>query len=92
MAPVERENQNDDEMDLINAEFESMVSGLSLDQSSPTTFLDELHAIEAADSDSKIYANPPHIKRSIHEKYQHLIASVKHWWSRNDTDGDGAIL
>ncbi len=31
-----------DERDLINAEFESIVSGLSLDQSSPSTYLDEL--------------------------------------------------
>lgn len=37
----------DDE--LIDAEFEAIVSGLSLDQSSPTTFLDELEDIEAAD-------------------------------------------
>jgi len=33
-----------DERELIDAEFESIVSGLSLDQSAPTTFLDELDA------------------------------------------------
>ena len=31
-----------DEQELINAEFESIVSGLSLDESAPTTYLDEL--------------------------------------------------
>ena len=31
-----------DERELIDAEFESIVSGLSLDESSPTTYLDEL--------------------------------------------------
>jgi carboxylesterase len=33
-----------DERDLIDAEFESIVSGLSLDESAPTTYLDELDA------------------------------------------------
>lgn len=32
----------DDEADLINAEFQSIIAGLSLDESSPTTYLDEL--------------------------------------------------
>ena len=33
-----------DERELIDAEFDSIVSGLSLDESSPTTYLDELDA------------------------------------------------
>jgi len=33
-----------DEKDLIDAEFESIVAGLSLDESAPTTYLDELDA------------------------------------------------
>jgi carboxylesterase len=37
------------ESDLVNAEFESIVSGLSLDQSSPNTYLDELDGIEQAE-------------------------------------------
>jgi hypothetical protein len=36
----------DDERDLINSEFESIVSGLSLDQSAPTSYLDELEKFE----------------------------------------------
>lgn len=39
----------DDERDLIDAEFEAIVSGLSLDQSSPTTYLDELDRPQADD-------------------------------------------
>ncbi|MEY3434206.1 MAG: hypothetical protein RL057_586 [Actinomycetota bacterium] len=35
-----------DENDLIDAEFAAIVSGLSLDESSPSTFLDELEEIE----------------------------------------------
>jgi hypothetical protein len=36
-----------DETELINDEFESIVSNLSLDQSAPTTYLDELENIDA---------------------------------------------
>ena len=46
---------NDDEMDLINAEFDSMVAGLSLDESSPRTYLDELEEIEKEEVESLNY-------------------------------------
>jgi carboxylesterase len=46
-----------DERDLINAEFESIVAGLSLDQSTPNTYLDHLDHLEREDSDGFI---PPH--------------------------------
>ena len=36
------EIENEDDSDLIDAEFQSIVAGLSLDQSSPSTYLDEL--------------------------------------------------
>lgn len=38
-----------DESELIDQEFESIVHGLSLDESAPTSFLDELENIEAAE-------------------------------------------
>lgn len=50
----ERTNQSD-EKELIDAEFESMVSQLSLDQSSPTTYLDEL---DARGDEHFIHPNP----------------------------------
>lgn len=39
----------DDERDLIDAEFDAIISGLSLDESSPTTYLDELDRPQAED-------------------------------------------
>jgi carboxylesterase len=48
------------ENDLVNAEFESIVSGLSLDQSAPTTYLDELDKFDQADR--FIPPNPGKIK------------------------------
>jgi carboxylesterase len=50
----ERTNQSD-ENELIDAEFESMVSQLSLDESSPTTYLDEL---DARGDEHFIHPNP----------------------------------
>ena len=35
-----------DEEDLIRSEFDSIVSGLSLDESAPTSYLDDLDRIE----------------------------------------------
>ena len=41
--------QLDSEQELVDAEFDSIVSGLSLDESSPNTYLDELEANTGAD-------------------------------------------
>jgi hypothetical protein len=48
--------RDDDDSELVNAEFDSIVSTLSLDQSSPTTYLDQLDAID--DSESFVAPNP----------------------------------
>ena len=85
------DGRNDDEMELINAEFESMVADLNLDQSSPRTYLDDLDDISKAER-SEIY-NPPAIKRGIHGSVVHLLESVKRWWKKPPRDGsDGAVV
>ena len=54
--------RKDDDSELVNAEFESIISTLSLDQSTPSTYLDQLDAIE--DSERFVAPNPdlPRIK------------------------------
>jgi len=54
--------RNDDDSELVNAEFDSIVSTLSLDQSSPSTYLDQLDAIDH--SERFVAPNPelPRIK------------------------------
>ena len=54
--------RNDDDSELVNAEFDSIVSTLSLDQASPTTYLDQLEAIDH--SERFVAPNPdlPRIK------------------------------
>ena len=89
MAP--NEPGKDDEMDLINAEFESMVSGLNLDQSSPRTYLDELDEIEREEV-AELYRKN---QRSGFSKVSRrgIIQAIKQWWNRKDNnEGDGAQL
>jgi hypothetical protein len=89
--PRNPQNGSDDEQELINAEFEAMVSGLNLDQSSPRTYLDELEEIEKSESTQIL--TPPRIKRGLHGTLVHVIASIKRWWKRpHSEDGDGAIV
>ena len=91
MAP--NEPSRDDEMDLINAEFEAMVSSLNLDQSSPRTYLDDLDELEREEADelnrTHRLNNSPQIsdKNSI----KSFIHAIKRWWGRKDRDeNDGA--
>jgi replicative superfamily II helicase len=85
------DKSNDDEMDLINAEFESMVAELNLDQSSPKTYLDELEEIEASENSEIFY--PPVIKRGIHGTFLHMQEAIKRWWNKPPRDdSDGAIV
>jgi len=52
----------EDDSDLVNAEFDSIVSTLSLDESTPSTYLDQIDAID--DSERFVAPNPelPRIK------------------------------
>jgi hypothetical protein len=79
---------SDDEMDLINSEFESMVAGLSLDQSTPNTFLDDLEKSEALDENHFQEPNPswPGVRKFL------LSAQVAiKRWLRQDNDRDDGV-
>lgn len=91
MSENDPRGDNGDEQELINAEFEAMVSGLNLDQSSPRTYLDDLDAIEKSER-GELYL-PPRTKRGLHGTVSHISESIKRWWKRpNSQDGDGAIV
>lgn len=84
-------NSNDGfDDELIDAEFKSMVEGLSLDQSSPTTYLDELD--QFADADKFIPPIPP--KKSLKEQYRAAKKSFLRWKENGVSDNpeDGAAL
>ncbi len=89
MAPGER--SEDDEMDLINAEFESMVSGLNLNQSSPRTYLDDLDAVERGEVGEvdRSYQRPSTGNNSL----SGFIQAIERWWHRKENnEGDGAEI
>jgi len=76
-----------DEEDLSRSEFESIVSGLSLDESAPTSYLDELDRI---DDEGFVQPNPPR------QTPLGFIASAKRainrWFHRGYHEDDGAAL
>jgi hypothetical protein len=82
-----KEPDDFDEEELIRSEFESIVSGLSLDESTPTTYLDDLDRI---DQGGFIQPNPPT------QSPKGFIASAKRainrWLKRGYHEDDGATL
>jgi hypothetical protein len=86
------QNGNFEEFDdeLIKAEFDSMVEGLSLDESSPKTYLDELDSFE----DQNRFTPPAIPKRGLREQVRDAIRAVTRWKNnrRNDYPEDGAAL
>ena len=77
-----------DEEDLIRSEFDSIVSGLSLDESTPSTYLDDLDRIDQ--SEGFVPPNPPtQTPRSFFLSAQSAIAR---WLKRGYHEDDGAAL
>ena len=87
MSNEKKDAEDFDEEELIRSEFESIVSGLSLDESAPTTFLDDLDRI---DEEKFVHPNPPR------QSPRGFIASAKHainrWLNRDHRDDDGVAL
>ncbi len=77
-------------MDLINSEFESMVAGLSLDQSTPNTFLDDLEKSEALDENHFQEPNPswPGVRKFLLSAQ----VAIKRWLRQDNGRDDGVQL
>ena len=87
MSNEKKEPEGFDEEELIRSEFESIVSGLNLDQSAPTTYLDDLDRI---DDEGFVQPNPaPQTPRGF---FYSARNAMKRWFHRNDRDDDGASL
>lgn len=82
---------SDDEDDLIRAEFESMVAGLSLDESAPTTYLDELDA-RAKFRDPEGFQHPQPKKIGAKNFFKSAINSMKLWRNGQGKSDDGVEL
>ena len=81
---------NDDEMDLINSEFESMVAGLSLDESTPNTYLDDLENADTFDDNHFEEPNPssPGIRNFIAS----ARLAIRRWLRHENNRDDGVEL
>ncbi len=81
---------NDDEMDLINSEFESMVAGLSLDESTPNTYLDDLENADKFDDNHFKEPNPtwPGIRNFIAS----ARLAIRRWMRHENNREDGVEL
>ena len=77
-----------DEEELIRSEFDSMVSELSLDESTPSTYLDELDRIDLIDS--FIAPNPP--QQTPRAFFFSAKRAVLRWLKRGYHDDDGVAL
>lgn len=87
MSNEKKEPEGFDEEELIRSEFESIVSGLNLDQSAPTTYLDDLDRI---DNEGFVQPNPaPQTPRGFINSARNAI---RKWFHRNNRDDDGATL
>ena len=87
MSEPKKDPEDFDEEELIRSEFDSIVSGLSLDESAPTTYLDDLDRI---DEEKFVQPNPPR------QTPLGFIASakraIKRWLNRGYHEDDGAAL
>jgi len=87
VSEPKKDPEDFDEEELIRSEFDSIVSGLSLDESAPTTYLDDLDRI---DEEKFVQPNPPR------QTPLGFIASAKRaiyrWLNRGYHEDDGAAL
>ena len=87
MSNEKKEPEGFDEEELIRSEFESIVSGLNLDQSAPTTFLDDLDRV---DNEGFVQPNPaPQTPRGF---FYSARNAINRWFHRNHRDDDGAAI
>jgi hypothetical protein len=82
-----KEPEGFDEEELIRSEFDSIVSGLNLDQSSPSTYLDDLDRI---DQEGFIQPNPD--RQTLRGFIDSARNAIQRWFHRNNHDDDGAAL
>lgn len=79
------QNPGEDEKDLIDEKFQALVSGLSLDESSPTTYLDELDRR----NDEEHFTPPVPQKMQLRNFFSDCINAFKKWKDNPRSDNSG---
>ena len=84
-ASDDAQNPGEDEKDLIDEKFNALVSGLSLDQSSPSTYLDELDRRV----DEEHFTPPVPQKLQLRNFFSDCINAFKKWKDNPHSDNSG---
>jgi hypothetical protein len=79
------QNPGKDEKDLIDEKFQALVSGLSLDQSSPSTYLDDLER----NVDDERFTPPTPAKKNLKRTFKDGINAFKKWKDNPRSDNSG---
>ena len=87
MSNERKDAEGFDEEELIRSEFESIVAGLSLDESTESTYLDELDRV---DTDGFTPPNPP--SQTPRSFLHSAKVAIKRWLRRGYHEDDGATL
>jgi hypothetical protein len=88
-----------DDEELIRSEFDSIVSGLSLDESTPNTYLDDLENAErlekfggAGQNDDDSFSQPIPPRANLFEQFRLAKIAIKRWFNRPYREDDGVNL
>ena len=84
-VPDDAQKPGEDEKDLIDEKFNALVSGLSLDQSSPSTYLDELDR----HVDKEHFTPPVPQKLHVRNFFSDCINAFKKWKDNPRSDNSG---
>ena len=84
-TPDDAQNPGKDEKDLIDEKFQALVSGLSLDQSSPSTYLDDLER----NIDDEHFTPPTPVKKNMKKTFMDGINAFKKWKDNPRSDNSG---
>ena len=84
-ASDDAQNPGEDEKDLIDEKFNALVSGLSLDQSSPSTYHDELDRRV----DEEHFTPPVPQKMQLRNFFSDCINAFKKWKDNPRSDNSG---
>ena len=87
-TPQNPEDDASDEVELMRSEFASIVEGLSLDESSPSTFLEDL---ERSDDAEGLIA-PMLPRQNLRSTFFSAKNAITRWFNRGDHDDDGAHI
>jgi hypothetical protein len=79
------QNPGEDDKDLIDEKFQALVSGLSLDESSPTTYLDELDRRV----DDEHFTPPAPAKTNLKKFFTDGVNAFKKWKDNPRSDNSG---